>query len=223
MKLFLVTLLLPILALGHSSKTIGMCDFPGGGKIMQAENLSGISRATFNSAIDEVEDLYSPIFEKMGCPLIVLRSWQNDEINAQAWQMAGFCFVEIFGGLARYPNMGKRTLQIVICHELGHHIGGRPFYTGTNLSVEGQSDYFATYQCMTKLGVDTSISSLNLSRILAELNGDIMPSRQTRAQERPPRTLQSHPRAQCRLDTYDAGRQAEPRPRCWYAGGAWVW
>lgn len=194
----------------------GVCDFPN--KKGRLDQTSGITRTTFNSAIDEVEDIFSPMFERWGCPLIVLRSWQDTTINAQAWQQNGFCFVEMFGGLARYPGMGKRTMQLVLCHEIGHHIGGAPYYSNTRMSVEGQSDYFATYDCMKRIGVNPETAALNMAKILAELNDEEEPSRETRAQEKVTRTLQGHPRAQCRLDTYDAAYLNQARPRCWYAG-----
>ena len=179
---------------------------------------TGISRATFNAAIDELEDVYGPIFYNARCPLIILRSWQDGTVNAQAWQQGGLCFVQMFGGLARYPEMGKRTFQLVLCHEIGHHIGGPPYYSGERLSVEGQSDYFATLDCMRRIGVNPSIASLNMATILSQLNNEVTPSRSTRATERVTRTIQSHPRAQCRLDTYDAAYDGQSRPRCWYAG-----
>ncbi|MBN8536055.1 MAG: hypothetical protein J0M15_03290 [Deltaproteobacteria bacterium] len=55
--------------------------------------------------------------------------------------------VEMYGGLARHPLMTAEGLLLVACHEIGHHLGGAPLYSGSNLSTEGQSDYFSTAKC----------------------------------------------------------------------------
>jgi hypothetical protein len=42
---------------------------------------------------------------------------------------------------------------MVLCHEIGHHLGGAPKYSWFNgwASNEGQSDYFASLKCMRKV------------------------------------------------------------------------
>jgi hypothetical protein len=43
-------------------------------------------------------------------------------------------------------------MTLIICHELGHHVGGFPFVSGTPFggywaATEGQSDYYSTQVC----------------------------------------------------------------------------
>ena len=53
----------------------------------------------------------------------------------------------LFGGFIRLQEMTKDGLLLAGCHEMGHGIGGAPLkVTGT--SSEGQSDYFATKECL---------------------------------------------------------------------------
>lgn len=53
----------------------------------------------------------------------------------------------LFGGYARLDGMTLDGLAITACHEIGHGIGGKPFKE-TGSSMEGQSDYFATKECL---------------------------------------------------------------------------
>ena len=52
-----------------------------------------------------------------------------------------------FGGLARHDAVTADGFMGVICHEIGHHLGGYPHRTSW-ASNEGQSDYYATTKCL---------------------------------------------------------------------------
>jgi hypothetical protein len=212
--------LLIILAISFqdvSARTTG-CDFPVPSYKIGEFATSGVRRTTYDRAMDRIEAVYGPIFEAANCPLVLVRSWSDGTVNAQAWKENGQCYVEMFGGLARYPGMTETALELVACHEIGHHLGGRPYYSGSYMSVEGQSDYFATLDCMYQINTPSRAASLVLAKTLAKLNGEQIPSRATRATEQVRYTLEGHPRAQCRLDQFDNGRLNQGRAMCWYAG-----
>lgn len=64
--------------------------------------------------------------------------------------------VRISGGLARRPELTQDGFTLIVCHELGHHLGGFAFsppdpLIGVWAATEGQSDYFATQVCARKL------------------------------------------------------------------------
>ena len=63
--------------------------------------------------------------------------------------------VVIYGGL-EHPLLTLDGLTAVICHEVGHHLGGFAFKTsilGDNwAATEGQSDYFAAHRCLPGFG-----------------------------------------------------------------------
>ena len=64
----------------------------------------------------------------------------------------------MYGGLARHQAVTEDGFLLVICHELGHHIGGAPKIAGFFnkwASNEGQSDYFATMKCMRRVITET--------------------------------------------------------------------
>jgi hypothetical protein len=110
-----------------------------------------LTQLQFNAVIKKVETIYAPVVSSMGAKLKVIRKWTDPTVNAYADRRGapGVWNVTMFGGLARHPSITEDGFALVICHELGHHIGGAPKKT-TNLwsSVEGESDYFAALKCL---------------------------------------------------------------------------
>ncbi|MCK6597189.1 MAG: hypothetical protein L6Q37_02395 [Bdellovibrionaceae bacterium] len=232
-----------------------------------------MSQNTFTQVIKTAEQVYDPIFQKLGYGRFrVLPLWQNDDVNAIAFMcdpselqsIAGnqdpriVCkgvmntspgiyiktrVVEMFGGLARHPLMTAEGLLLVLCHEIGHHLGGYPTYTGRTLSTEGQADYFSTSKCArtilsqvpnnegwaqmaaiplqvrvscqnsfpnsikdAAICMRSSMAGLTLARVLASFKGDWRAvDFAKRDKTKVIKTYESHPQAQCRLDTYYSG------------------
>lgn len=151
---------------------------------------------------------------------------------------------------------------------MGHHLGGFPFYLGSWASNEGNSDFFSTASCARKMfhenspltyrwsfmkkknpkpvecGQDDLVcrislaAGLSLGSVLAELNGEKIPSYETPSKDRVTKTSDKHPKAQCRTDTYKMGalcnkhwndevipqtiedmrlNSCKERPACWFA------
>jgi hypothetical protein len=194
----------------------GRCDFPDPGYKIEEHSFTGVSLKEYTEALDLVQNVYAPIFQAQGCKLNIVRSWADGTINAQAWRVSNTCYVEMFGGLARYPTMTKGALIEVALHEIGHHLGGFPYYTGESMSVEGQADYYATKVGMKKVKVPSADPSLALAVTLAELGGEAVPWRPGPRLPYVSQTMEEHPPAQCRLKTFDAGRLNRTRPRCWF-------
>lgn len=108
---------------------------------------SNVSEQDFNDVIDEVEAIYGPIImETHGATLAVKRLWTNNIVNASAMQLGRTWSVNMYGGLARRPEVTRDGFTLVLCHELGHHLAGYPF-SARWAANEGQSDYFATLSC----------------------------------------------------------------------------
>jgi hypothetical protein len=118
--------------------------------------LIGVSdEAEFNKVIDSIEKIYSPIFkEKYESTLKIFRKWEDGTVNAYAKQSGKIWEVHMFGGLARHEATTPDGFMAVICHEIGHHIGGAPKINRWGVSSwasnEGQADYFATSKCLRK-------------------------------------------------------------------------
>ncbi len=143
------------------------CDIHGKTGILPENNLNipvglkslegGITEAQFNKVINRVAKLYSPVVRKLGGTLTFNRNWTDGTVNAYANRendTGNVWFVSMFGGLARHPQMNEDGFAVVVCHELGHHLGGAPRKTDPATGLlrwaanEGQADYYATLKCL---------------------------------------------------------------------------
>jgi hypothetical protein len=241
---------------------------------------SGISQANYNEVIDRVLAEYSGDVRAKGATLFINRLWEDARVNAFAYQSGSSWFIEVYGGMARHNSMTYDGFAAVVCHEVGHHVGGAPkFIDETWASIEGQADYFASLKCLrrvfakddnesiiarkpldplavqacrqehqavaeTALCIRSTTAAVELSGLMAQLDENPrIPRLNTPDRRRVVVTFESHPRAQCRLDTYfqgalcsqPAGIDPDPedfrigtcvepsvflrgiRPRCWFA------
>lgn len=116
----------------------------------------GLSEIQYHKVIDKVENIYSPIVEELGMKLKIERLWNDPRVNAGTIKMGKEVIIRMYGGYARHPSITEDAFALVICHELGHHLGGAPrkdlYGRGPEWpSVEGQADYFATLKCLRKV------------------------------------------------------------------------
>jgi len=201
----------------------------------------GLDETTFNRTLDKIQDY----FGKNGRRIVVERRWSNEQVNAFAMiDKTGAKKIWVMGGLARHPAMTEDALLVISCHEVGHHYGAAPRRTGLTrdnwASVEGQSDYYASFKCLKEIFADEdNASALQDRRIdpfadaqcsaaYSDPKGALLCLRSVTAGQElavffaalesaePPRletpdptrvleTLESHSRAQCRLDTLFQG------------------
>lgn len=85
--------------------------------------------------LDEVRAAYSSLFDK------------DTKILTH--------YLFLLGGYARMSGMTRDGVAATLCHELGHGIGGGPYknyeFEDTDVSVEGQADYFAFRYCLARI------------------------------------------------------------------------
>lgn len=219
----------------------------------------------FKTILAVAYKIYSPIMKSFGATFYVKGNFKDPTVNAYASTQGSEWTVQFFGGLAKHYEMTVPGFTLVVCHEIAHLVGGFPFYSGMSLSAEGQADYMGAQVCARKMfeseelkiydhviydycdaeGIEnqegcnlTLDGGLSLGRVLASLGGETMPSFETPSKIVMRRTMQKHPPAQCRTDSYKAGAlctkkwndlaipptklKAAPvscqKPRCWYAG-----
>src|SRR5215204_6373873 len=65
---------------------------------------------------------FASVFDDVAYELL----WDVPIINAQAWTLGGSRRVTVCGGLARYPGITACGFALMLAHETGHHLGGRP-------------------------------------------------------------------------------------------------
>lgn len=119
------------------------------------KSMTGMTEEVFNKVIDEVESIYIPLVKDKGGDLQVERKWEDGTVNAYAQRVGNVYKVSMFGGLARHPAVTPDGFAMVVCHEVGHHIGGAPkkkSWFGTAwASNEGQADYWGSTKCMKRV------------------------------------------------------------------------
>lgn len=118
------------------------------------KNANDMTEERFNEIIDLADKHYAPIVKEKGGKLKWSRGWNNGTVNASAQRTFwGTWKVNMYGGLARHELVTEDAFALVVCHELGHHLGGTPTNSFPNswASVEGQSDYFGTLKCFRRI------------------------------------------------------------------------
>jgi len=108
----------------------------------------------FNEIINKVVKVYKPVIAKKFGILKVARKWNDPTVNASAQRLGPVYLVNMYGGLARHQAVTDDGFALVVCHELGHHLGGAPkvsMILNKWASNEGQADYFGTLKCFRKV------------------------------------------------------------------------
>lgn len=171
------------------------------------------------SLINSFETQMAPLVSSRGGQLRLVVELENTKVNAEAIRLKDDWMIVVFGGLIRHPRVTEAELLMVLCHELGHHLGGSPTAARGGWSAcEGQADYWSTQSCFLSLlpREDAVQVALNLTRLYATQTSGAMPELTCRDLHRPPRTHFGYPSPQCRLDTLVAGLAGEERPGCWF-------
>lgn len=206
--------------------------------LAQSEWDNGYTEAQFNSVLNVFYQVYTPIVEAQGGVFEIDADWSDGTVNAFAWRERNIYRVEVPGGLARYSLMTEDAYIAMICHEIGHLLGGEPL--SGEISFEGQSDYYSTNVCMKlmmpliplnspestnevkahcqsdRICERSLMAALAIGRFDAKIAHVSPPQLSTPDTSKVSKTLQSHPAPQCRLDTRKAGALDQERPACWY-------
>lgn len=214
---FVITIVLLINILAC---TLAFADYPPNNYSVPPEAVTSSSiryKATFDAVNARVQKTMAADARAIAnCELRIEGDWRDGTVNAYASRQGSVCHVQMFGGFARVSTMDKYALADVACHEVCHHIGGYPTYDG-EMACEGQSDYCAQ-GCMEKVYPGRArAAGLVVGNVLAMLLDEPPVSYATPDTAKVRRTYCGHPHAQCRTDTYLAGIEARPRPRCWFA------
>jgi len=175
--------------------------------------------------------LFQEELNKAPAPLVLDAQWESPYFGAGVSLYQNQIKMMILGGMTRVPGVTLEAYAAVICHELGHIIGGYPYQTIIGAkwtSSEGQADYFAGKVCLPKyfnsLGLDQSLipkavetsgfemmwafrhfdsSSTNLG--LSRSDVPMPPVKKT--------LLNEYPSLQCRYENF---RNPTKRPTCWF-------
>lgn len=114
--------------------------------------VSRVSEKDYLQLIADFQSAYLPqVIQKTGKPVLILNEWKNPYFSAYSFQRESYFQISLSGGTARAPGATQASLAAIVCHELGHIIGGEPLQTipgGEWASSEGQADFFAAKICL---------------------------------------------------------------------------
>ncbi len=126
---------------------------------------ASIDKADYLQLTRTLETTYAEQIRSLGGKLKFTLKESTDSPNAfAAKRVDGTWEVTVVETLLSLKEQTKSTLGIILCHEIGHFLGGEPYVVGIQLtpavrsrapkkmSCEGQADYFATSDCIKNLG-----------------------------------------------------------------------
>ena len=114
-------------------------------------NNGGLTEDQYNSIMDRIQSLFGDVVKQRGGTLVINRLWTDDTVNSSAEQQGNQWIINMYGGIARHPDITYEGEALVACHEMGHHLGGAPKEGGLGgawATDEGGADYFATLKCL---------------------------------------------------------------------------
>ena len=110
---------------------------------------------TYQKQIEEIKTVFSRIVSQEGGKLSIDIKSGSKTVNAFArrsgannenWEIV------IHEGLLRHKRLTPEVLTVILCHEIGHHLGGKPTKGEDSwVSVEGQADYYGVHYCLKTL------------------------------------------------------------------------
>ena len=113
---------------------------------------NGYPEQKYTYVLDTFIEVYTPIIAKRGGTFHILRDFKDGSVNAWAWRIGSEYHLEVPGGMSKYYLITEEGFIATICHELGHLLAGSPTKgQGGNISVEGQSDYFSSSKCLSRM------------------------------------------------------------------------
>ena len=192
---------------------------------------SQIREADFYQIPSLIMGLFSRELQSAHKPLILDADWDSPYLGAGIGLGDGFLKLVILGGTARIKEMSQDAFAALICHEIGHVIGGAPYQSikGADwASLEGQADFFAASTCLPRYFASLGAQSLEIRERtetagyhlflgLKQYSSETKNQALIRGKKPLPKvesTTQSYPSVQCRYETF---RNPSKRSSCWYA------
>ena len=132
---------------------------------------TGLTKEEFYLVLDELKEVYTPVFEGLGKTFLIMYLWTKSRVLSTALQAGNDWTISMFGGLARHKHTTLDSFRLAACHEIGHHLGGAPTqlkkikdrWSSSWSSTEGQADYYASFICMKKLIMEGQKQALEVA------------------------------------------------------------
>lgn len=154
MKYLLIFLLGVFCAVNTNAENFTQSIFPENDlwKEDRFEQNSNIDQELFNRIIELGKKHYDPLAKENNESLKINANWSNSTVNANCSRRWGSVIINMYGGLARREEISPEGFMLVLCHELAHAYGGKPYIRpSSRLAAEGQADYYGAQVCAKKI------------------------------------------------------------------------
>jgi len=189
-----------------------------------------ISEVDFYEIPETIISLFTDEIENQKFKIQLNANWANPFFGAGVSFYNRQFNIMLWGGMTRMNGMNKSAYATIVCHELGHIIGGAPYSTMEGRewsSLEGQADFFAASVCLPRyfksIGVEEKLikdriekSGYDLFIATKNISSETRDQKLVRweaSKEEAKSTLQYYPSIQCRYENY---RNNSVRPKCWF-------
>lgn len=216
--------------------------------LKNAREIDNKKHETIEKLMKSFENHFSPLVERQGGKLYLVLNWESERVIAEALRPVPTDWeIVLHGGATRIEELGTAEISLILCHELGHHLGGKPTAARDGWSAcEGQADYWSSFTCIKEFSdllKDIVVSrealgwceknfsvpekncgkfaqtALNVTRFYGKFQPSGYSNLEALDLNITSRTFFGHPSPQCRLDTLMAGYLLKERPQCWYNPG----
>lgn len=194
---------------------------------------SEMNVANFYIIPAKVMGLFTSELTALNYPLELKADWNSPYFGAGVSLYENSFKLMILGGTARMKEMTLDGYTAIVCHEIGHVIGGDPKQTITGAdwaSAEGQADYFAATTCLRRFYRSQGITNetelknriekagFDFMNLASKIESDPKNKFFQRAKVSMPAVdhtiINRYPSIQCRYENFR--NQTTTRPTCWY-------
>ncbi len=190
---------------------------------------SPIDIVQFYTTPAQIQQLFQTELAQLPYPLVLNAEWESPLFGAGVSLFENNFRLMILGGTTRVKGLTPDAYAAIVCHELGHVIGGSPFQTiqfAEWSSAEGQSDFFAANVCLPRYfrslneaedKIPARIEAAgfkmfqSFSQVIKEGDGFIRFNADTT--KTPATLINTYPSLQCRYENF---RKLGTRPACWF-------
>jgi hypothetical protein len=123
-----------------------------------------IPQPRFLGVANEIRRVYEPLARKDNTTFKIIWKLNEGVINASGIKRNGSWELTVYGGLMFHPFMTEEAFRFILCHEMGHILGGEPTFPVSPIdrtSNSGQPDYYAAAVCMKLLLKDADNTHQN--------------------------------------------------------------
>lgn len=190
-----------------------------------------INETNFYTIAFSITGLFQKEIREAGYPLTYKIDWQNPYFGAGVTLYENSFQLMIFGGTTRLKEMTREGYAAIVCHEIGHIIGGLPQQTISGAewsSSEGQSDFFAASVCLPRYFKSLGVAENNIGARVEKAGFDMLNALKKFDTNSKDKTLSktlkplpaaketlinTYPSIQCRYENF---RNPTKRPVCWF-------